>query len=294
MKVVLRGRGDFGEWRTAARDLLRHGTLPRDVEWVAEDKLEDLFSSPSRLCGVERGESTAFARERDPRQQMVGGASSFTVPKTFINLAQQLICHSDSIRFTLAYRLLWRLQTEKSLLQIPSDPDLSRARMMVKSVHRDEHKMTAFVRFKEVPSDTARRAFVAWFEPDHHIVQRTAPFFRRRFGDMDWVIATPKSTASWDGESLRVDDEPAARPDLSDETDDLWRTYFANIFNPARLKVKSMQTHMPKKYWKNLPEAGLIPDMISTAESRVREMADRMASETTPAFHKRLHGKSLS
>lgn len=291
MKIVLRGRGDFAEWRDAARDLLKQGIAPRDIEWITERSADDLFSSPSLPSGGERGESTVFARERDRPQQMVGGANKATVPPAFIDVADQLICHSDPARFALAYRLLWRLQTEKALLEIPSDPDVSRARMMVKSVHRDAHKMTAFVRFKEVPSDTSRRAFVAWFEPDHHIVHRTAPFFQRRFGDMDWVTATPKGSASWDGEHLRVDDEPAARPDLNDETDDLWRTYFANIFNPARLKVKSMQTHMPKKYWKNLPEAGLIPDMITTAESRVREMADRMASKTLPKFHHRLHGK---
>jgi probable DNA metabolism protein len=280
MKVQLRGRGDFSEWRNAARDLLKQGVMPNDVEWTDREK-EDLFSLPF----LQRGEGKPSA------QQVAGGTTVVTAPAAFIELAEQLICHSDPARFALAYRLLWRLQTEKALLQIPSDPDVARARMMVKSIHRDKHKMTAFVRFKEVASDTPRRAFVAWFEPDHYIVERTAPFFRRRFGDMDWVIATPKGTASWDGEYLHTDDEPAARPDLHDETDELWRTYFANIFNPARLKVKSMQSHMPKKYWKNLPEAGLIPDMISGAESRVREMADRMASETVPAFHKRLHGK---
>lgn len=281
MKVVLRGRGDFTEWRNAARGLLQQDILPADVDWQTTETAEDLFSSPALRSG-EGGPSA---------EQRVGRAAVATVPPAFIDLAEQLICHGDPVRFALAYRLLWRLQTEKALLEIPSDPDVSRARLMVKSVHRDKHKMTAFVRFKEVPSDTSRRAFIAWFEPDHFIIQRTAPFFQRRFGDMDWVIATPKGTASWDGEHLHADDEPAARPDLSDETDELWRTYFANIFNPARLKVKSMQTHMPKKYWKNLPEAGLIPHMISGAEARVREMADRMASETVPEFHKRLHGK---
>jgi probable DNA metabolism protein len=280
MRVVLHGRGDFSEWRDAARDCLKKRLAPQDVEWTDRSE-EDLFSSPS----LHRGKGGPCA------EQMVGGATVVTVPPAFIDLAEQLICHSDPARFALAYRLLWRMQTEKALLEIPSDPDVSRARMMVKSVHRDEHKMTAFVRFKEVPSGKPRRAFVAWFEPDHHIVHRTAPFFQRRFGDMDWVIATPKGSASWNGEHLRVDDEPAARPDLNDETDELWRTYFANIFNPARLKVKSMQTHMPKKYWKNLPEAGLIPDMITAAESRVREMADRIASETLPKFHHRLHDK---
>jgi DNA polymerase len=104
---------------------------------------------------------------------------------------------------------------------------------------------------------------------------------------MDWLIATPKGSASWDGETLRTCDEPAEKPDLKDETEDLWRTYYASIFNPARLKVKMMTKEMPKKYWKNLPEADLIPGLIASAESKVREMAAREATQSLP-FHDRL------
>ncbi|ESQ90712.1 hypothetical protein ABAC460_07740 [Asticcacaulis sp. AC460] len=271
MRIVLKGRGDFEEWRDAARDLLRHGIAPQHVDWGLN---QGLFEETPAMAG-----------------SIVPGRS-LTVPKAFLDLAQAMICHSDPARFALAYRLLWRLQGERYLLEVPTDPDVARARRMEKSVRRDDHKMTAFVRFKEVVQDGPRRAFVAWFEPDHHIVARTAPFFQRRFTDMDWVIATPMGSCAWDGEALTCDDEPAAKPDLSDETDELWRTYFANIFNPARLKVKMMQTEMPKKYWKNLPEAELIPGLIGGAEQRVRDMADRMASETVPRFHERLQART--
>ena len=269
MKVRLTGRGDFGEWRDAARTALVARVDPRDIDWLCQDT-HDLFGS-----GIAPAPPTT--------------AAPISVSKAFVEMAEQMICHSDPARFALTYRLLWRLQTERHLLEVVSDPDVARARLMVRSVHRDYHKMTAFVRFKEVSAGGDRRAFVAWFEPDHFIVARTAPFFQRRFTDMDWLIATPKGVSSWDGETLRVSDEPADKPDIADDTDELWRTYYANIFNPARLKVKMMQTEMPKKYWKNLPESELIPDLIGTAEARVREMAQRMASETTPAFHKRLH-----
>jgi uracil-DNA glycosylase len=41
----------------------------------------------------------------------------------------------------------------------------------------------------------------------------------------------------------------------ADQTEELWRTYDANIFNSARVKVRAMQAETPKKYWRNLPEA---------------------------------------
>ena len=98
--------------------------------------------------------------------------------------------------------------------------------------------MKAFVRFRE---DEAR--FAAWFEPDHYVLERTAPFFVRRFAAMQWAILTPYRSAAWDGDNLLFGDgtrrEDAPR---GDAMEDMWRTYFASIFNPARLKVSMMKS----------------------------------------------------
>ncbi|MFL0694554.1 MAG: UdgX family uracil-DNA binding protein, partial [Agrobacterium tumefaciens] len=229
----------------------------------------------------------ALLSQKDPVETPSGTA----VPKGFIEAAEAAICHTDPDRFSLLYRILWRLQTERALLQVSSDPDVADLTRLIKNVRRDSHKMKAFVRFREVEAVQAgRRRFVAWFEPEHFIVVRTAGFFQRRFTDMDWLIATPKGSAAWNGQELKTSHEPAARPQAEDETDELWRTYFANIFNPARVKIRAMQSEMPKKYWKNMPEASLIPDLIAGAERRVQEMAAREASQP-PAFHERLQAQ---
>ena len=70
-----------------------------------------------------------------------------------------------------------------------------------------------------------------------------------------------------------------------------WRTYFANIFNPARLKVQAMKSEMPMKYWKNLPEAELIPQLIQSARPRMAAMIEAEPTEPNqkiPAPIKRL------
>ncbi len=271
--VTLKGRGDLGEWRDAARALLQGGVLPERVAWQSAGQGYGLF-----------GEGETQLPPPLPQTPPI------SVPPDFIKLAGAVVCHSDPGRFSLLYRLLFRLTHQRRLLDVLTDADVVAARQLAKSVGRDYHKMTAFVRFKELPlpeNAVGRRRFVAWFEPDHFIVERIAPFFQRRFNDMDWLITTPKGSASWDGEMLRTTDEPAEKPDLKDETDDLWRTYYASIFNPARLKVKAMTAEMPKKYWKNLPEAELIPGMIANAERSVLQMAARAASEPLP-FHHRL------
>ena len=154
---------------------------------------------------------------------------------------------------------------------------------MEKAVGRDIHKMRAFVRFRKIGESESER-YVAWFEPDHHIVEKNAPFFQRRFTGMEWTILTPMASASWDGETLLLG-PGAEKSDLppEDGSEVLWQTYFRSIFNPARLKVKAMQREMPKKYWRNLPEAMLIPELIAGASEAAKEMI--MRTPTAPAPH---------
>jgi hypothetical protein len=115
---------------------------------------------------------------------------------------------------------------------------------LAQAVRRDTHKMKAFVRFREVPGQPD--AFIAWFEPQHHIVDRVAPFFARRFTGMRWAILTPSRSVAWDGQALafgpgaRREDAPA-----EDARESLWQTYYASIFNPARLNTRMMMQEMP-------------------------------------------------
>jgi DNA polymerase len=90
---------------------------------------------------------------------------------------------------------------------------------------------------------------------------------------MDWSIFTPKGCAHWNGTALThtpgIPNNPVENPDALEAA---WRTYYRSIFNPARLKVKAMQTEMPKRYWKNLPEAELIEELIGQSQHRVTQM----------------------
>ena len=279
--VSLDGHGDFAEWRDAARALLMAGVPPKAVNWQERSAASDLFGASMEMPPL-------------ALEMPAAAPSEITVPRAFIPLAESVICHSDTGRFGLLYRVLWRLQSERTLLDIVSDSDIVRLQALEKSVRRDSHKMKAFVRFKEIAAATSegRRRFFAWFEPDHFIVARVAPFFQRRFTDMDWIIATPKGSVAWDGSVLTVTSDPAEDPKLTDDADTLWRTYYSNIFNPARLKVKAMQSEMPKKYWKNLPEAELIPGLIAGAEQQVREMAKK-AFQEPPAFHAKVREAAM-
>jgi DNA polymerase len=135
--------------------------------------------------------------------------------------------------------------------------------------------MHAFVRFRELDG-----RFVAFFEPEHHIVRRAASFFVNRFTNMRWSILTPELSIHWDGEAL-TEEPGATRADApsGDPLEQTWRTYYASIFNPARLKVGAMLKEMPRKYWRNMPETSLVQPLIAGARSRELEMIDRSAAK---------------
>ena len=116
---------------------------------------------------------------------------------------------------------------------------------------------------------------ISWFEPEHQIVDAVAPFFRNRFSNEKWTIFTPSRSATWDRETLHCapTGHTIVRPS-EDELEEYWKKYYASIFNPARLKVPMMCQEMPKKYWKNLPEAALIPGLIADADP-ARESDDQ-------------------
>ncbi len=259
--VILAHEVDWDTWRAAARRLALAGTTPDETTWSVGTP-DDLFA-----------EAPAPEPAPEPAPPPAG---TFTVPRALVTLAETAIQHSDPERFALLYRMIWRAHTgEKHILELTTDPLVQRVQRLAQSVRRDTHKMRAFVRFREVAEPEGTR-YVSWFEPDHYIVEANAAFFVRRFATMTWSILTPYRSAHWNGQDVRFA-PGATRADIPDDDrlEAYWRTYYSSIFNPARLKIGAMTSEMPRKYWRNLPEAAAIPDLIRTAAARTDAMVDQ-------------------
>ncbi|QIL03265.1 UdgX family uracil-DNA binding protein [Sphingomonas sinipercae] len=257
-RVTLTAPDDFEGWRDSARDLAEAGVPPDAVVWQVEGKEADLFGSDAPALT----------------------APSFAVPRSFVSLARDAICHSDPERFALLYALLWELRGNRAAVSNSADPLVRRIELLAKEVRRDLHKMHAFVRFRELDEPGGDTRFVAFFEPDHHIVRRGARFFVNRFANMRWSILTPELSVHWDGDVL-TEGPGATRAEApaGDPLEAMWGTYYASIFNPARLKVGAMLKEMPKKYWRNMPETSLVQPLIAGARARELEMIDRSAAK---------------
>jgi DNA polymerase len=263
--VRLDGAADREGFRREARRLLGQGAEPAEVDWSDD--------------ATPRGATGSLWGDEAPGEpgHALGAPAVVRVPAGFAALCDDALLHSEPQRFGLLYRLLWRLLHEPALRHDPLDADLLRAQQLAREVRRDIHKMRAFVRFTRVEGDR----HVAWFEPEHHIVEANAPFFLRRFARMHWAILTPERCVEWDGAELRfgpgADRREKPPPDAGES---LWLTYYAHIFNPARLKLATMRREMPRRYWHNLPEAALIQPLAEAAQARNKAMIE---APPTPA-----------
>jgi uracil-DNA glycosylase len=232
--ITLDSETDFDGWRQTARALVLNDVNPSGAIWTVRGHEPPSFEPPVKV----------------PLEVPHG---TFNVPAKFVELARAAILHRDPERFALLYRLLWRLVGDHDLLDGVTDPDVAQIAAMARAVHRDAHRMQASVRFREVGREQ-KSHFVAWFEPEHYVVELAAPFFASRFADMPWSILTPDVCAHWDGHAVSITPGIAkAETPTEDRLEETWRRYYASVFNPARLKAEP-----PGKYLRNLPEASAI------------------------------------
>ena len=273
-QAVLQGRAlevsTFAQWREAARGLLRAGVPPEAVTWGAPGG--DLFSG-APAPGTPPHNVPIQLQEQQTAPQ---------VPRSLLEMLQAAACYREADRslfpWSFLYRVLWRWQQGEHDVQSPADPDGARLHAMVKSVRREEHDMHAYIRFRERPIEAGAPRFVAWFEPRHDVLPQVAEHFVSRMGKVSWMIATPDASVLWDGKTLHnCGPLMSSAADLDDGGEALWLTYYRSIFNPARLNTSVMQSHIPSRCWKNLPEGALVPSLVSQAGLGARRIGQVQA-----------------
>jgi uracil-DNA glycosylase len=255
--ITLSSETDFDGWRKAARALVLNDVRPWDVKWKVQPEPFEPMAPPLKTP-----------------------EGTFNVPAKFVELAKSAILNRDHERFAILYRLLWRLKGNHDLLDIATDPDVSLLAAMTQAVQRDAQRMQDSVRFREIGREQ-KAHYVAWFEPEHHVVATTAPFFASRFADMPWSILTPDVCAHWDGHAVTFTPGLTEAPS-ADRLEETWRRYAADIFNPARLKMKTMQTETPRKSW-NLPEASTIKPPTADAMTEPQSQPEPSMKRTPAA-----------
>jgi probable DNA metabolism protein len=259
----------FAEWREAARELLAFDIAPHAVKWIAHVDGGDLFSSAP--ADVEAGAGAGAEAAPPGDIDLAHPHPTLHLPRKLMDMLQSAACCRVADRWAFLYRVVWRWQHGEQVVLSAADEDGGRLHAMVKAVHREEHDMHAYIRFRERSEAAGAPRFVAWFEPAHDVLPQVAQHFVSRMGRISWMIATPDASVLWDGETLHnTGPLMNSAADLDDPGEALWLTYYRSIFNPARLNAKLLASHIPSRFWKNLPEGAVVPEMVSQAAAGAR------------------------
>jgi len=137
---------------------------------------------------------------------------------------------------------------------------------MDRKVHREKHRMEAFIRFQQ----TGDGIFYAHIDPDFNVLPLISDHFRKRYADQKWIIFDLKRkyglffdldkveeiTFDFTSEmSSSLNTLPAQILDPKEELYSLlWKDYFRSTNIPSRKNMKLHIRHVPKRYWKYLSE----------------------------------------
>lgn len=150
---------------------------------------------------------------------------------------------------------------ENNVLQNFANDDILQISKICKSVSRERHRMTAFVRFEKMKDDI----YFAKIDPDFDVLPLIRKHFKDRYADQKWIIYDLKRNY---GLFYDLNDCELLYPDSSFNLNqyqqkfheeeinyqELWKSYFTKTNIKERKNIKLHVQHVPKRYWKYLTE----------------------------------------
>ena len=184
--------------------------------------------------------------------------------KSFSKLYAVYLSEIKDIEIVLLRFVQHVLANKNSVENDYSHPDVLMVQQTDKKVHREKHRMEAFVRFQ----CTKDQLYYAIIQPDYNVLPLIKKHFEKRYADQRWLIydSQRKYGLYYDLEkteevsmSFETDlNNASALKEILDEKEELyqtlWQQYFQSVNIKARKNMKLHIQHMPKRYWKFLVE----------------------------------------
>lgn len=244
--------GTYLGWLTAVFEIYEHKM--QDIAFAREgEPAASLFGVTHQVITDE----SKAARVLNGLKQKLSAEGLMQLYKTFFSevekldekmwrFAQYVFASPHNIEGDLSNSVVWEV------------------RQAAKMVHRESHRIKAFIRFKL----TKDQLYYAVIEPDCDVLPLIANHFKKRYADQRWLIydVRRKYGVYYDLEALsnvelqfnNSGSASDAMAEICDEREeffqDMWRRYFSSVNIKARKNMKLHIQHMPKRYWKYLTE----------------------------------------
>jgi len=175
----------------------------------------------------------------------------------------------DDIENVLYRYIKYCLSNDHAVENDFSDPDILLVQQVSRKVHREKHRMEAFVRFQL----TKDELYYAIIQPDYNVLPLVRKHFEDRYADQRWLVydSMRRYGLYYDGNQVE-EVEIKFKPDLNNNKDlkgvydeeeilyqQLWQQYFQSVNIAARRNMKLHIQHMPRRYWKYLVEKNAKP-----------------------------------
>lgn len=145
-----------------------------------------------------------------------------------------------------------------------TDVDVLEMHKISKKVNREKLQLIQFTRFQKAADDL----FFAPVSPEFNSLPLTMNYFTDRFADQKWLIYDIKRRYGFfydlkTAQEVTLDnDEHLLSGKLDEELlaqdeklfQQMWKSYFQAMAIKERLNPKLQRQHMPRRYWRFLPE----------------------------------------
>ena len=187
----------------------------------------------------------------------------FTNKQVQTRILKTFLSEIKGVENTLFYFIKKVLEEKKDFSVDYGDSQVLKIQQVAKMVHREKHRMEAFIRFQK----TKDAMYVATIEPDFNVIPLLIKHFESRYADQQWLIFDLKrnygiyynlhkvemvSTDFFSTKNFKINPEHLATEEKDFQK--LWSAYFESVNIKSRKNNKLHLQHIPKRYWKYLTE----------------------------------------
>jgi len=148
------------------------------------------------------------------------------------------------------------------------DMDVLMVRKAARRVMKEAMRMLQFIRFQQTLDDI----YFSAISPDYDVMPMTLKHLKERFADQLWVVYDLKRDYGFFYNRETIEEITLNEKSFNTKNGEVplnmlqedeafyqtaWKGYCKNITIRERLNLKLQKQHMPKRYWKFLPEKKL-------------------------------------
>lgn len=226
------------------------------IKAAAEEIVEESSFQPGLF-----GNPVFVPSNRAQSQRVKAGLSQRCGPKAVEMLYHAFLSEQPQVEMLIYRFVKLTVSSPENILDNFREPVVLQLHRIQKQIHREVHRMHAFVRFQQ----TEDGLFIALITPDFNVLPLLPPHFTERYPAFRWLIYDAKRKYGLYYEPHQyhfVTLSFAQQRTISEELlttaekdyQQLWQTYFRSVDIPERRNLKLHLQHVPKRYWKYLVE----------------------------------------